>query len=239
MPLWRNLRPGDKGDDVRSLQEELARLGFDVLPDGDYGANTSAAVIELFSRVGVAKPDGTLPMARVLWLPRAKVIIAECTAPLGATVGAGPIATTTATLASLHVSLDESGAVPGVRVVRYRDNSAPVAADGTVTDSKFLATVAAGAEYQSASAEVGQGVSLTLEYALAEPLQVAVVPPGALLDVQDASACVRVDGKAQSVQVVASQLGQTMVLFEDGATPSTVDLPARSIGGVAGAEGCA
>lgn len=239
MPLWRNLRPGDRGDDVRSLQEELARLGYDLLPDGDYGANTRAAVIELFSRVGVAKPDGTLSTARVLWLPSAKVTIAECPAPLGATVGSGPIAKTTATLASLHVSMDESVAVPGARVLRYRDNSAPVAADGTVTDSTFLAAVAAGAEYQSASAEAGQGVSLTLEYALAEPLQVAVVPPGALLDIQDAAACVRVNGKAQSVQVVASQLGQTMVLFEDGATPSAVDLPERSVGGVAAAEGCA
>jgi len=48
----RTLRPGDKGDAVRGLQEQLAELGYTgrdgklLRPDSDYGASTTLAVTE-------------------------------------------------------------------------------------------------------------------------------------------------------------------------------------------------
>ena len=40
----RTLRPGMKGGDVQTLQENLARLGFNIPADGQYGPQTAAAV---------------------------------------------------------------------------------------------------------------------------------------------------------------------------------------------------
>jgi len=40
----RTLRPGMKGGDVQTLQENLARLGFNISADGQYGPQTVAAV---------------------------------------------------------------------------------------------------------------------------------------------------------------------------------------------------
>jgi peptidoglycan hydrolase-like protein with peptidoglycan-binding domain len=40
----RTLRPGMKGGDVQTLQENLARLGFNIPVDGQYGPRTAAAV---------------------------------------------------------------------------------------------------------------------------------------------------------------------------------------------------
>ena len=40
----RTMRPGMKGQDVETLQENLARLGFNIPADGDYGPQTVSAV---------------------------------------------------------------------------------------------------------------------------------------------------------------------------------------------------
>jgi len=41
------LKRGSKGQDVRSLQEKLTKLGFDVKADGDFGNATDGAVRNL------------------------------------------------------------------------------------------------------------------------------------------------------------------------------------------------
>ena len=38
------LRPGDQGDDVKAMQQELIQLGYDIVADGKYGPKTTAAV---------------------------------------------------------------------------------------------------------------------------------------------------------------------------------------------------
>jgi peptidoglycan hydrolase-like protein with peptidoglycan-binding domain len=40
----RTIRPGMKGQDVETLQENLARLGFNIAADGEYGPQTVSAV---------------------------------------------------------------------------------------------------------------------------------------------------------------------------------------------------
>ncbi|MFL5856779.1 MAG: peptidoglycan-binding protein, partial [Solirubrobacteraceae bacterium] len=40
----RTIRPGMKGQDVETLQENLGRLGFNIPADGEYGPQTVAAV---------------------------------------------------------------------------------------------------------------------------------------------------------------------------------------------------
>jgi peptidoglycan hydrolase-like protein with peptidoglycan-binding domain len=52
-PMYRELGPGDSGDDVRQLEEALARLGFDPGPvDGVYDGLSGAAVDRWYAAAG-------------------------------------------------------------------------------------------------------------------------------------------------------------------------------------------
>lgn len=55
LPMYRDLGPGDLGDDVRLIEEALARLGlFSGTPDDTFDADTSAAVEQLYEDRGFA-----------------------------------------------------------------------------------------------------------------------------------------------------------------------------------------
>ncbi|MFJ1512928.1 hypothetical protein [Cellulosimicrobium funkei] len=222
VPLWRDLAPGAKGDDVHALQAELARIGFPVRADAEYGNATKTAVTRLFRDAGVAKPSGDLPAASVLWLPASSVAVKECEAPLGAVAGDEPFVTVAGALSSLRLADSATDGAPGARVVRYGELTAPVGEGGVVTDPTFLEEVQRGPELAAWQRSEGSE-PMTLEYVLAEPLDVAVVPPGALFALSGTSGCVVGDGVARPVTVVSSSLGQTLVTF-DGAAPSIVDL---------------
>jgi hypothetical protein len=52
-----NLSVGDRGVEVRQLQEKLLALGSDIMPDGIFGAITQAAIIDFQADNGLV-PDG-------------------------------------------------------------------------------------------------------------------------------------------------------------------------------------
>jgi hypothetical protein len=54
-----NLSMGDRGVEVRRLQEKLLEIGFDIVPDGVFGAVTQAAVIDFQAANGLV-PDGNV-----------------------------------------------------------------------------------------------------------------------------------------------------------------------------------
>ncbi|MEE1927531.1 peptidoglycan-binding protein [Streptomyces sp. TRM 70351] len=64
LPVYRDLKPGAQGDDVRQLQEALAGVGFGTAADtpGTYGEGTTSAVRALYAALGYdpvsAEPDG-------------------------------------------------------------------------------------------------------------------------------------------------------------------------------------
>lgn len=70
IPLWRDLGPGDQGDDVTALQAELQRLGYLVDADGRIGPQTLRSVADLVGLSGTprvlllrADPPGLLRLA--------------------------------------------------------------------------------------------------------------------------------------------------------------------------------
>ncbi len=60
-PLYRDLRPGDKGVDVRALQEGLRDAGYGVGADGTFGPRTERAVRALYRHVGYPVATETAP----------------------------------------------------------------------------------------------------------------------------------------------------------------------------------
>lgn len=53
-PFYRDLSPGDTGPDVRQLQEALKSAGYNVKPDGTFGAATVVAVRAMYKSAGYA-----------------------------------------------------------------------------------------------------------------------------------------------------------------------------------------
>ncbi len=224
VPPWRDLASGARGEDVTALQTELARLGYSVDADGHYGAATRSAVATVQRDVlGMTRPSGSLTRASVLWLPAPSVTVATCEHRLGDEV-TGVLATTAGALDALRVTVPDR-ATPGDRLVRFAGHTAPVE-DGLVTDPEFLATLGASAEFRYAQ-EASQ--PLTLDYVLAEPLAVAVVPPGSVFALSGDAGCVVAGGEARPVTVVASSLGQTYVTFT-GEAPASVELTPQAAG---------
>jgi peptidoglycan hydrolase-like protein with peptidoglycan-binding domain len=215
-PLWRDLDVGVRGQDVADLQTELTRLGYDVTADGVFGQGTRTAVRALLTSIGLARPSGALAASDVIWLP---VTVTTCELGVGDVAGGGAVATVGGGLVALEIGGTDP--VDGW-VARWQGTTAPIGEDRRVTDAAFLQAVSSSPLYE---AVVGDGGgTLDLELALAEPLQVAVVPPAALFALAGDRGCLlAADGDVRPVRVVSSALGQTLVVV-DGEVPSEVSL---------------
>ena len=68
-PLYRDLKTGDKGDDVLALNNELSRLGYNSVAGSDtYWWATSDGWRQLMNDNGNPS-DGTLALADTMWIP--------------------------------------------------------------------------------------------------------------------------------------------------------------------------
>lgn len=221
-PLWRDLSEGDRGDDVRGVQQELARLGSRIAVDGVVGPATVRAVRELLVAQGSARsaaaPDDVIERAAFAWIPAPEVTVTACDAVVGATIGTdGVLATLPAELRGARLEQLPVDAVPGTRQVRVGQATAPVDDRGVVTDQAALDALRTQPEYAAVLASTDGAPSVPATWSLVEPLRVLVVPPSALWDVRDGSACVRpVPGAPTLVEVVGSELGQSFVRLPSG-----------------------
>ncbi|MCI0157049.1 hypothetical protein KNO15_10115 [Leifsonia shinshuensis] len=226
IPLWRELTAGDTGDDVRALQTELARLGQPVQADGVVGR----ATIRAAGAVRGMTPPETRDLTVVspvdfAWIPAHEVTVGECPGVVGTPVEAGavlvglPVAVVSARLSTLPLS-----AADGPRVVRIGSVSIPVSGDGAVTDAAGLALIGSAPEFLAAGAGASEDTAIPVQWSLEEPIAALAIPPSALWDVRDGTACVMAaaDGGALLVAVLGSELGQSYVRVVQGRAPDAV-----------------
>lgn len=223
MPPWRDLERGDRGDDVRALQEELARLGSPVRVDGIVGPGTIRAARTFLTARGVDRDDlkdGVVPVESFAWIPATTSTVRSCGATVGAPVPDGGIlAELPAELRSARLDPLPTGVTAGARTIAIGVTTAAIREDGVVDDPHSLAEIAALPEYQATVASADGVPTLSATWALKDPPEVAVVPPDALWAVTETSACVQPDrGKPRRVEVVGSELGQAFVRDPDGST---------------------
>ncbi|QZN85240.1 peptidoglycan-binding protein [Cellulomonas sp. C5510] len=173
--LYRALRIGDEGDDVRVAQGLLASLtGRETGQDGRFGASTAAAVRAYERSLGVAEPTGEL---RPEWFTRLPVVpfVVDAVAvqPGQPAPAAGePVATAAATATAYEVDSGASGP-PGdyvfvtptgeVPVIRAEDGSWSVADDAAALRLVLASPATGGAVTVSGrvrltTAEPGQSV---------------------------------------------------------------------------------
>lgn len=221
-PLYRDLAENAEGDDVKSLQRELARLGYQVETNGKYGPKTVAAVKKLQKAAGTAEPDGVLVAGRVLWLSAPSVVPETCELVQGSFVAPGQtFAKVPVRLTAVAVQSQPKNLTPGERVIDVFGVQGPLGADGKATDGEFLREVAAKPEYR-ALGEADKQADLTGTLTLKKPVPALKVPPGALFAVDGDSGCVQSGPAVHKVQIVGSRLGATLVKTAEPIT--TVEL---------------
>lgn len=234
VPLYRDLSIGSRGADVASLQDELARLGYDIESDGYYGWVTGAAVKDLKTRAGAVRPDGNLPLAQAVWLPTQTVTPDTWTALLGSTAAAGTgYGTVPGRLTAVAATLPGTLA-PGARSLTLWGQTAPLE-DGRAVDDGFLEAVMQTRDYAAAAAAADPG-SLTATIALTEPVDTLKVPPTALFGIEGDRACLQSGEEVFPVMVVGSALGASLVTVDeapDRAAPTEV-----ALGSAITAESC-
>jgi peptidoglycan hydrolase-like protein with peptidoglycan-binding domain len=103
VPAYRNLQPGETGQDVTQLQQDLQIMGYSTGGDtsGDYGPGTAAAVSALFQSIGYQVPQATggakadrgayIPLSDYAFVPRLPARLVKLGATVGKSVSSGPI----------------------------------------------------------------------------------------------------------------------------------------------------
>jgi peptidoglycan hydrolase-like protein with peptidoglycan-binding domain len=208
------------GDDVRALQEELRRLGAPIKADGVVGRNTIVAAAQAFARIGVTIAPDSVPAASVLWLPNPAVSVSQCELPGGVPVDQGATMATFAPTSPRVAVIDPpSDLVPGSRVAIVGEVPYAVDDEGIV-DVPDLSVLGAAGNVDVSASEVKP---IDARLALSEPVQVSVVVPSAVFGVDGVRGCVSSRGDRYPVEILGSQLGETIVVFPDGKRPERVD----------------
>ena len=254
VPLWRDIRIGDHGDDITALQTELTRLGFGANADGKWGARSQNAYESLLRKRGMRlDPSGGVSAERIAWLPSETAAVSNCAASVGDTVEpTQAVARFPAGLASATVAVGSTGSAgsagsagstgstgsaksqTGDRVIVVDDARIPLPADGRLTDQDALDTIANSFGYRQAMSGTDGGPddqqpSIAFQTVLTTPLRVAVVPPSAVYGLEGNRGCVRQRGNSVPVSIVGSQLGETLIRSDHAL--SRVELNPRVTGG--------
>lgn len=133
-PLWRSLRAGARGADVRQLTENLAALGYEVPADDVFGARTGAAVRQ-WQRDRGLPVTGVVDGDQIAFVDGA-VRVASVVAQLGQPVGGDVLqVTSTHRVVSVRVPARDAGQLGVGRRVRVLVNGAGGAMPGSVTDA--------------------------------------------------------------------------------------------------------
>ncbi|ALJ18687.1 peptidoglycan-binding domain-containing protein [Microbacterium sp. No. 7] len=233
VPLWRDLTITDRGDDVAALQTELSRLGYPVTADGVMGPVTLASAADLLGLTGAsAREYATIRAASFLWLPAPSVAVRTCEAGLTSRVDAGSaLYTLDDALTSARIATVPTDAVPGPRVLVLDDRTIAVDEEGEVAGDEARAALQATRTFATWRDASDRTQPLTAAYVLAAQVEASSLPPSAVYGLDGAAGCVRTDAGVRAVSVVSSQLGQTLVTFDDGepAPASVVVSPAEEL----------
>lgn len=218
-PLYRDLKVGDKGEDVRSLNDELGRLGYDSVPQSaEYNWNTGNGwrqlMVDVGNSDGVAPEDMDMRLSDTMWIPEDVVNVRDWTAVQGSNVQAGA-ALGMVPGGLVKLAIRNGSPSDKERTLTVFGVAAPLPAGSTeITDAGLLAQIAATEGYQGKTPEeraAGMDAQLTLNQAI----QTLRVPAGAVFGTDGASACIAT-GTTQSpetvpVRIITSELGASLV----------------------------
>lgn len=231
--LYRDVQPGDSGDDVTAIQAALQAAGYATGRDrtGVYGAGTQAAVRRMYKAAGFTAPessvaaatsapsDGSTPAPTATPAPGVAVLRAEVwtVAPVGTQLAADTVVATLgtgATVLTATVPATSVGALAVGATATFTDDggaagTATVATIGPASDAT-QSTVVLGA---TGAVTAGSTYVVSVENPAAESAPSLLAP----------------------VAAVVTRGGRSFVYVDDGAAFREVEVTVTgSLGGVAG-----
>lgn len=224
VPLWRDLVAGDKGSDVRALEDELARLGQPVNVDSTLSRDEMRTLTTLAKGVGV-EFDGALTRDLVVWLPAPTVTVEKCDKQVSGSAAPGDIlATVDSGVVISAVSLPE-GRLPGARYLDLLPEIVALGDAGELPPEVTSDDVRTSDAFREAASASPEATSLTLKgkVILQTPVQVAAIPATTVITDSAGASCVFVDKAPLGVTVVGSEFGNSFVVFSSDEPPASVD----------------
>lgn len=216
VPLWRELSVGDAGEDVRALETGLRQLGIEIRDDATLQWSDVAALRSVFAKAGADADFDTVSPSRIIWLPARDVRVAQCVNAVGAAVASEDVVATidgSATVAVMGLAAER---LPGPRELLLDDVTVALD-DALVPDAEAVAALLATSAYESAARESSDGspVSVPVDVRLVAAVTVAALVPASVTSDPDGKACVMGDGEQIPVRIVSSEMGRTLVQFDD------------------------
>jgi len=220
-PLWRDLHARDSGVDVTELADALVTLGYLGETTSTVSSRLLDAWVEAQRAIGDVTSETWIPLDRIEWLPADGIAIASCRVAVGDLVASGQsLADLTPTVVGASLVSPPMTSGIGEHILTVEGERFTLTADGQIANPTDLDRLARLPSVAFAVGTSGSG-QVSGTYALVEPLMVSVVPPASVVVGPDGSGCVVGDGGPQRVQVVGSQLGQSLVIFT-GTPPAKV-----------------
>ncbi|WP_327403394.1 peptidoglycan-binding protein [Streptomyces sp. NBC_01288] len=210
-PAYRELKPGEEGQDVRQLETNLRALGYDgFTADDTYTAATASAVERWQKDLGLPTGErtGKVPLGRIVFASGALRISAHRTQAGSDAAPGTPVLAATSDKRQVHVDLDVANqslarknekvtvSLPGGRTVQ-----------GTITSVGTVVTVTPGTDGGSDKSTIGVDIAVnsrdagaytqapvTVGLRTAEKKNVLTVPVTALLALSEGGYGVEVVG---------------------------------------------
>ncbi len=246
-PMYRALTSGMKGADAWALNQALRNLGY-AAPDSDTMTwDTITAYNALADSVGAKRltveSQWTIGPGTFMWLPADSLTVDSCSIAVGQQTTIGQAVFVSAAVpVKATLPVNDAQRLAGDRILTIGDTAFDVPADAAeLTDSALLAAVMSSSEYRLATlsgnavtssangsgtlSEGGGGtVNVSYRWKLKQPIDVITVPPSSVVRASGNEGCVVSSGKSVPVAIVSSQLGKTMVRFEQNVSIDNVEI---------------
>ncbi|MDR0435586.1 MAG: hypothetical protein LBH11_02285 [Propionibacteriaceae bacterium] len=217
-PLYRDITVGACGEDARTLNAELARLGtLAGEPGGCFTAASRDAWRAIQAAAGVPKPTNQVLLENVLWLPAHETVASSWLIAPGTPVpGDGVVGWVAGRLSRISLTLTNISSgelLPGDHELSLFGQTLAPAELGDVIDADFLAAVSQTAKYvEIIASESRAQANATLR--LTTPINALRVPAAAVFGISGREGCVQVMGVGVPVRIVGSSLGGTLVVVD-------------------------
>jgi multidrug efflux system membrane fusion protein len=230
IPAYRNLVPGETGEDVAELQAALASLGFGLGDDtsGVYGPGTASAVAAFYQNIGYSAPTistgpkadrgAMMPLSEFMFVPRFPAHVAGIGAKVGG-MASGPLVTLSMGNPAIAGQLNPSdrGLVrPGMKVT----------ITNTVTGKSVPGRVASVKNQTRTKGSISGGIYLPMRIRPKRPLATSRIGQDVTLTISAAHSSGAVLAVPEAA-VFASVNGSTYVTTVTG-THSLVRVPVRT-----------
>jgi len=230
IPAYRNLVPGESGEDVAELQAALASLGFGLGNDtsGVYGPGTASAVAAFYQNIGYPAPmvstgpkarrGAMMPLSEFMFIPRFPAYVAGIGAKVGGTAS-GPLVTLSMGNPGIAGQLNpsERGLVrPGMKVT----------ITNTLTGKSVPGRVTSVKNRTRTKGSISGGIYLPMRIRPKRPLSTSLIGQNVTLTITAARSSGAVLAVPEAA-VFASASGSTYVTRVTG-TRALVRVPVRT-----------